>query len=165
MTEFLRRNWNRHSKLGKRRKKKQTWRKPRGRDNKMREQRKGYPAIVKVGYKQNEKQRKTIENKIPVIIKNIKELEAVGKNKTIIVGKIGKKKRIEIAKKAKEKGIKIFNMNVEKFLKEIERAKKEVKKIIENKHEQKKEKKDSKSQENIKQSEDKNESEKEKTTG
>jgi ribosomal protein L32E len=38
--KFLRRIWSRYSKLGKKRKKKQVWRKPRGRDNKMREKRK-----------------------------------------------------------------------------------------------------------------------------
>jgi len=37
MKKFLRRTWSRYSKLGRKRKKKQKWRKPTGRDNKMRE--------------------------------------------------------------------------------------------------------------------------------
>ncbi len=40
--KFLRRNWNKYKRIGKGNKKKQKWRKPRGRDNKMREKRRGY---------------------------------------------------------------------------------------------------------------------------
>jgi len=115
--KFLRRTWNRYSKLGKRRKKKQVWRKPKGRDNKMREKRKGYPQIVSVGYQKNKKLKGRIECKQPVIIKNIKEIGKVKKDEIVILGNIGKKKKIEIAKKAKEKGIEIHNLDVKKFLK------------------------------------------------
>ena len=110
-TKFLRRDWKRHSKLGRRRKKKQVWRKPKGRDNKMREKRRGYPIIVSVGYKK----RKT-EDKKPITIKNIKDLDKINKNKKIIIGKTGKKKKIEIIKKIKEMKLKINNFNIDKFL-------------------------------------------------
>ena len=46
MVKFLRRTWSRYSKLGKRRKKKQVWRKPTGRDNKMREKRKRNGKLI-----------------------------------------------------------------------------------------------------------------------
>ncbi len=108
---FLRRIHNRYSKLGKRRKKKQIWRRPTGRDNKMREKRKGYPARVSIGYKKTKR-----ENRI--IISTPKELEKVDKKRAIIVGNVGKKKKIEIAKKAKELKINLSNLNVKKFLKE-----------------------------------------------
>ena len=55
--KFLRRTWSRYSKLGKQRKKKQIWKAPKGRDNKMREKRKGYPAVVSIGYKKPQKEQ------------------------------------------------------------------------------------------------------------
>lgn len=138
--KFQRRTGNRYSKLGKGRKKKQKWRRPTGRDNKMREKRKGYPAVVKIGYKKEEKVS-------ALIIKNVKDIENVKKGNVLILGKVGKKKKIEIAKKAKEMKIEFQNLNVKKFLKEIEKAKK--KKPEEKKVEKKKsgEKKESKPKE------------------
>ncbi len=126
--KFLRRVWSRYSKLGKRRKKKQVWRKPKGRDNKMREKRKGYPAIVNIGYKKDAKSRGKIQDKQIVIIMNIKDLEKIKKNQIAIIGKIGKKKKIEIAEKAKDKKIQVHNLNIEKFLKKKIKSKKEEKK-------------------------------------
>jgi len=116
MVEFLRRTGNRFSKLGKGRKKKQKWRKPTGRDNKMREKRKGYPAVVKIGYKQDKKLSGVINEKMPMMIMNIRDLEKIKKNDVGIIGKVGQKKKIEIAKIAKEKKIKIYNLNAGKFL-------------------------------------------------
>mgnify|MGYP001180347671 CR=1 FL=1 len=119
--KFLRRDWSRYSKLGKNRKKKQKWKNPKGRDNKMREKRKGYPAVISVGYKKNKKDFGKIENKTPKIIMNLNDLEKTKKNEIAIIGKIGKKKKIDMAKKAKEMKIKIHNLNILKFLKKIEK--------------------------------------------
>ncbi|MEK6897764.1 MAG: eL32 family ribosomal protein [Nanoarchaeota archaeon] len=113
--KFLRRDWTRHSKLGKKRKKKQKWRKPTGRDNKMREKRRGYPKTVSIGYKGAKKT-------VPRIVHNAKELEKIGRNGKIIVGKTGKRKKIEIIKKAMEMKIQIQNINARKFLKINEKA-------------------------------------------
>ena len=90
----------------------------------MREKRRGYPAVVKIGYRRG-------NHKNMITINNLKELEkahrsvypetlnAGAKEKGIIVvGKIGKKKKLEIAKRAKEKGIKLYNLNIDKFLEE-----------------------------------------------
>lgn len=118
---FLRRTSNRYSKLGKRRKKKQVWRRPTGRDNKMRERRRGYPVRVSIGYKNADKEKE-------VIIQNLKELEKVDKKLIIIVGNVGKKKKIEIVKKAKELKIKLSNLNADAFLKKNKLKKKETKK-------------------------------------
>jgi len=112
--KFLRRSSDRYSKLGIRRKKKQKWRKPTGRHNKMREKRRGYRAVVSIGYGTGRK-----ENKI--IIMNIKDLEKIKENQKVIVGKIGRKNKIEIAKAAKEKKIRIENLNIDKFLKNLEK--------------------------------------------
>ncbi len=115
--KFLRRKNQAYSKLGKRRKNKLVWRRPTGRDNKMREKRKGYPATVSIGYKTDKKIRGLIENKRPVYIYNEKDLEKIKENEIAIIGKIGKRKKIEIVKKAEEKKIEIYNLNAKKYLK------------------------------------------------
>ena len=100
---FKRQNWNKMSKLGKGRKKKQRWRHPKGRDSKLRLGEKAYGRKVKIGWGGAKKDRKDV-----VRIVNVEELKSV-KNKEIIIGGVGKKKREEIIKIAKEKGIKILN--------------------------------------------------------
>jgi large subunit ribosomal protein L32e len=122
--KFLRRDWSRYSKLGKKRKKKQVWRKPTGRDNKMREKRKGYPAVVSIGYKKKKEDKKIN------IVHTKKDFENIQKDAIVIFGKIGKKKKIEFSKIAKENKIKISNLNIEKFLKNIKK-KEAQKKVIE----------------------------------
>jgi len=124
MVKFLRRTWNRYSKLGRRKKKKQVWRNPKGRDNKMREKRKGYPSVVSIGYRKEKKLRGEIEKKQPIIVKNIKDLEKLKANQIIIIGKVGKKKKIEIVKKANEKKLEIYKMNLQSFLKKVKEKKK-----------------------------------------
>ena len=117
--KFLRRDWKRHSKLGKKRKKKQTWRRPTGRDNKMREKRKGYPKIVQIGYKNTESKIKEI------LVYNLDDLEKVGtgKGEKIFMGKVGKKKRMEILKKGREMKITFENLNISKILKLVKKVK------------------------------------------
>jgi large subunit ribosomal protein L32e len=119
--KFLRRITTRYSKLGLRRKNKQVWRKPKGRDNKMRERRRGYPKTVTIGYGTKKSERSTIEGKMPVVVFNVKDLEKVGKNEIAVLGKIGNKNRVEIAKKANEKKIEIYNLNIKKLLRKVSR--------------------------------------------
>ncbi len=145
--KFVRRSVDRYSKLGLRRKKKQVWRSPKGRDNKMRAKRRGYPATVSIGYGKDREMRGTIEDKKPILIYNLKDLEKVKKENIALIGKVGKKKKEEIVKKAKEKKVEIANVNSNKFLKQIERHKKLKEKKIEEaktKKEIKKEKKEKK---------------------
>lgn len=125
MPKFLRRGWFRYSKLGKRRKNKQVWRRPSGRDNKMRDKRRGYPAVVSIGYGTNKKEKGLIEGKTPIKIDSIKDLKKIGKNDIGVLGKFGKKKKMEIAKIAKEKNIEISNLNLNKILKEAKKNSKE----------------------------------------
>jgi large subunit ribosomal protein L32e len=134
--KFIRRNWTKASRLGKKRKTKQVWRAAKGRHNKVREKRKGYPIKVMVGFRKKEEERNLIDKQKPILVKNLKELEAVGKGEIAIIGKIGNKKRIELAKKAKEKGIHVLNVNINKMLKKVE--KKQMKKTNEKKTEKKK---------------------------
>ena len=117
MVKFLRRTWSRYSKLGKGRKKKQVWRKPTGRHNKMREQTKGSAAIVSIGYRSAKRLRDKLMDKKPVKIRNLKELEKIKENEIAVIGSVGKRKKIEI-----------YNMNPEKFLKLNTKIKNEVKK-------------------------------------
>ena len=140
MTKFLRRTWSRYSKLGRRRKKKQFWRRPTGRHNKMREKRKGYPSSVSIGYRKERKLRGIIKACAPVIIRNIIDLEKIRDGKIGVLAGIGKRKKIEIIKKAKEMKVRIANINLEKFIKDNEKAKKTEKKKAEVKNESKKEK-------------------------
>jgi large subunit ribosomal protein L32e len=122
--KFLRRNWSKASRLGRKRKNKQVWRSPKGRHSKTRGERKGYPAIVKIGYKQDTSTSGLIQEKTPVLVNNIKQLLKLGKNEIVMLGNIGMKKKLEIAKVAKEKKIQISNLNVEKLLKKSEKIKK-----------------------------------------
>ena len=122
MTRFLRRIWSRYPKLGRGRRKKQKWRKPKGRDNKMREKRKGYPVVVSIGYRKNNAERKRIK-----IISNLNDLNNISKEDVIILGKIGKRKKIEVLKKALEMKIPIQNINAKKFLEKIKKTETQIK--------------------------------------
>lgn len=122
--KFLRRIWSRHSKLGKKRKKKQVWRRPKGRDNKMREKRRGYPATVSQGYRKKRNERGKIKDKIPKIVNNLRDLEKIKNENVVIIGKVGRKKKIEIVKKAKEMKLQIYNLKIKKLLKKTEKNKK-----------------------------------------
>ncbi len=116
--KFLRRTSNRYSKLGKNRKKKQVWRRPTGRDNKMREKRKGYPSVVSVGQKKDKEKAGKIKKKKPVIVFSVKDLDKVKKSEIVIIGSVGKKKKIELAKKAKELNLFTYNINPKTYLKQ-----------------------------------------------
>jgi len=146
--KFKRTDAVKYSKLGVRRKKLQKYRKPRGRDNKLRLNMKGHTRKVKIGFRTAKKTRGEINQKQPILIHNLNELKNIQKNQIAIVAKIGIRKKIEIAKYAKEKNIEV-NFNPEKFIKKTEeylkKAKeekqtKEKKKQLEEKKAKKKEK-------------------------
>jgi len=116
--KFTRRNSKDYSKLGKKRKKLQRWRKPKGRDNKMRLQVKGRPGIVKVGYKKPENERGKLNGKVIFKVSNISDMKKIPKNAVLLIGKMGAKKRIEIEKIAEEQKIKPINLSKKKINKE-----------------------------------------------
>lgn len=136
--KFRRTNSTQYSKLGKGRKKKQVWRRPTGRHNKLRNQMGGHPATVSIGYKSDKISRETIEQKVPVYVYNVADLSRVRENEIPVLGKIGQKKKLEIAKKAKEMDIKLHNLNVNKILKKAEKKTKIEKTKTENKTAEKK---------------------------
>lgn len=112
--KFVRHVSFRHSKLGKGRKKKQVWRRPTGRDNKMREQRVGKPAVVKIGYKNAKKERENFKT-----VRSLQDLEGLQKGEKVVVGNIGTRKKAEIVKKLEDMKIEIQNLNVKRFLKHL----------------------------------------------
>ena len=108
LPEFIRYHWWRYFRLERGYK----WRKPKGNDNKSRLQLKGYPPIVKVGYRTPKEVRGLHPSGLePVIVHNEKELEKVDKEKQIvyIASGVGKRKREIIVKKAAELGIRVAN--------------------------------------------------------
>jgi len=108
--KFLRQDHMRHSRLGKRRKKLQKWKSPKGRHSKMRQARRGYPKSPTVGYRSPRNERGKFNGKKLALIHNIKELEKVDKNIAIIIARVGAKKRKEIIEKAKIMNIEVINM-------------------------------------------------------
>lgn len=112
MIKFIRRDAGRFSKLGKKRKKLLKWRRPNGRDNKIREHRKGYPVGVKIGFKKDKKESGKINGMVPVRVSNVKDLEKIGKKEIVIIAKVGAKKKMDIIKKAQEKKIEILNLSI-----------------------------------------------------
>ena len=119
----LRTNTREYKKLGSNRKKKQKWRRPRGRHNKLRERKAGHRTKPEIGSKKPKSEQEKI-----LRIFNIADLDCIKKGQEVVLAKIGKKKKIEIGKKAKENGIVIKNLNLGKLQAEFNKKKKTEKK-------------------------------------
>jgi large subunit ribosomal protein L32e len=90
----------------------ENWRKPKGKDNKMRKQKSGMPAIVKIGYRGPRAARGLHPSGYTDnVIHNTAELAMLDPKKDAarIGHTVGKKKRIEIINQAAELGIKVLN--------------------------------------------------------
>ena len=88
------------------------WRKPKGKDNKMRKQKSGMPAIVKIGYRGPKAARGLHPSGYTDnIVHNITEVANLDPKKDAarIAHTVGKRKRIEIISKATQLGIKVLN--------------------------------------------------------
>jgi len=108
MPEFLRHLWWKKPKF----KNNPKWRKPKGIDNKMRLQLKGYPPVVKVGYRVPSIVRGLHpQGLVPVTVHTPSELSKYDPNEHIIyIGRsISIKKALEIYRVALEKGFKVAN--------------------------------------------------------
>ncbi|MEB3756514.1 MAG: 50S ribosomal protein L32e [Desulfurococcales archaeon] len=91
---------------------KESWRKPKGIDSKMRLQLKGYPPIVKVGYSNPKDIRGLHPSGLkPVIVKSLKDLDSIDPEHDIvyIASSVGLRLKSKIIEVARERGIRIAN--------------------------------------------------------
>jgi large subunit ribosomal protein L32e len=104
--EFIRQESWRYDRLA------ENWRKPKGKDNKMRKQKAGWPDIVKVGYRGPRVARGLHPSGYTDnVVHNIAELARLDPKKDAarLGHTVGKRKRIEMIAKATELGIKVLN--------------------------------------------------------
>ena len=93
----------------------ENWRKPKGIDKHQRKQKKGWPALVRIGYGGPKASRGLHPSGYTDnLVYNIKDLEKLNpKTDGIRFGhSVGKRKRLEVISKAKEMNFKIFNARV-----------------------------------------------------
>lgn len=110
--KFLRADTVRHLRLGKKRRKLQKWRRPRGHHNKLRLKRFSYPVQPGIGYGSLRKTAGKVDGLLPSLVHNIKEMEKLNsKTHCVILARVGAKKKIDLLKKAQELNIKIINAN------------------------------------------------------
>lgn len=99
------------------------WRKPKGVHSKMRRQRKGYNAIVKIGYRTPRLLRGRLRNGlIEVAITSPEELKNITKDQIALIPRtLGNRKRLAILQEAKKIKARISNFpTIEEKIKEIE---------------------------------------------
>jgi large subunit ribosomal protein L32e len=109
------------------------WRRPKGKDNKMRRQVSGVPPLAKVGYKGPRKSRGLHPSGYnDILIFNIKDLRKIDPkvDAVRIAHGVGNKKRIEIVTEATKLKMKILNPgkveSMKKVSKKVEKPKKEL---------------------------------------
>lgn len=140
---FIRKDSWKRSKLGKRRKKEQKWRRPRGRHSKLRARESNYLKVPSIGYSSPREVRGSIEGMMPFVIYNVNDFSRKKENQIVVIGKVGMKKKIELVEFASSKNIPLANIDVKKFMekiksdREIKKKEKEQKKAEEKKEEKK----------------------------
>ena len=107
--KFLRTDWHKKIKLGRGVKKKQKWHGAKGRQNKLRLNRKGRMQRPKVGWGAEGEVKGFVSGVEAIRVENLKGLENIKKGNGILIGKVGAKKRMDILDKAKEMKIKVLN--------------------------------------------------------
>jgi large subunit ribosomal protein L32e len=109
--EFVRSDSVRHLKLGKRKSKLRKWRKAKGRDNKIRLKRFGYPVSPTVGHRSSRKEAGKIAGMIPVLVHRPSDLKKLEKNSAAIISStVGAKKKLEMIKEATELKVSLLNV-------------------------------------------------------
>ncbi|MCX8187854.1 MAG: 50S ribosomal protein L32e [Nitrososphaeria archaeon] len=104
---------------------KPNWRRPRGKDSKMRLQIKGWPPLVKIGYRTPRKYRGLHPSGYEeVLIYKPEDLQTLDPSihAVRIAGSVGMRKRAMIVEEAKKLGLKVLNppMTLEKAREEVE---------------------------------------------
>ncbi|MGH9878979.1 MAG: 50S ribosomal protein L32e [Nitrososphaerales archaeon] len=90
----------------------ESWRKPRGIDSHMRKRKKGWPKLVKIGYRGPKAARYLHPSGYhDILVHNVAELSKLDQKRDAarIASSVGKKKRKEIAGKARTMKIKVLN--------------------------------------------------------
>lgn len=106
LPKFRRQEWFRYRRLG------EKWRRPKGRDSKMRLGLKGRAATVKVGYRNPKELRGLHPSGLrEVLVSRPQELEGLSPSTHAvrISSGVGKKKRGQILARARELGLKVLN--------------------------------------------------------
>lgn len=138
---FIRKDSMKISKLGRKRKKKQFWRRPRGEHSKVRMKERGYLKQPSIGYSSPRLVRGLVSEKKPVIVYNLKNLNEIKTDEIAVLGKVGRKKKIALAEYALSKNIEFSNIDAKKFIEKINEEKKrkeEEKRKVKIKEEEKK---------------------------
>ena len=134
MPKFLKQTPYSHKRL------KKVWRRPRGRQSKMRRSEKGKAAMPKIGWRTPRSLRGLHPSGLAeVIVHNAAELAKVDAKKEAakIAGSVGRKKRAGIIGKAKELKIKVLNAPAEAGAESMKKAEEKTEKSSEEKSDKK----------------------------
>ena len=88
------------------------WKRPRGKDNKMRLKLKGYPPLAGVGYRMPKEMRDLHPSGYePVVVSSISDLEKLDpkKHAIYIASTVGLRKKLELVREATSRGFKVLN--------------------------------------------------------
>ncbi len=111
LPNFRRQEWYMWKRLG------EKWRKPRGRDSKLRVRKRGKGKMVTVGYRVPREVRDLHPSGLSeVMVANVTELDGIdaAKQAARIASSVGRRKREQILKKAGELKIRVLNPGVKK---------------------------------------------------
>lgn len=132
---FLRQDTHKKDKLS------ENWRRPKGKDSKMRKGFRGKRRSPSMGFSSPRLVRGfNREGFKDVLVKNVEDVTKVDpKTEMVVVGNIGLKKKIEVIKKCDELKLKISNLkDVKKFLDDVKNKQEEKKKAVKERSEKKK---------------------------
>ncbi|MGC8816573.1 MAG: 50S ribosomal protein L32e [Candidatus Hadarchaeum sp.] len=111
LPKFRRQEWFRFKRLG------EKWRKPRGRDSKLRLRIKGKGSLVTIGYRNPKSLRGLHPSGVAeVLVKSLSDLDKIDATKQAIriAASVGGRKREQILKRAEELKIRVLNPGVSK---------------------------------------------------